>query len=211
MSNMHDILFRLAEVERKVANLISIGVIEEADHSRARVRIRFSQEHLSGWLPWLTRRAKGGEVSWDAPEIGERVMVISPAGVLEAGFVVPALYSQDNPAPINTADIIQRRHSDGAIEAHNRITSERSLVIPDGGLFRVAIGDMEFELGSSTARLSCSDIKLTGNRIELGADSILLKSDNLNLGDEGGESVARKDDPVANGKIVSGSDKVKSA
>lgn len=115
---MPDTEFRLAELERRLANIVRIGTVEEADYPNARVRVAIG-EILTAWLPWLTRRA-GGDRDWWAPEAGEQVVVLSPAGDLAQGVVLPSLYADAAPAPATSPDIRREIHGDGLVIEHDR-------------------------------------------------------------------------------------------
>lgn len=92
-----DIQPQLADLARRVANMIRTGRVAEVDHAGPRVRVQ-SGDLLTEWLPWQTRRA-GNTRTWDPPTVGEQVMILSPSGEPAAGVVMPALYCQDHSAP----------------------------------------------------------------------------------------------------------------
>ncbi|MES9873154.1 MAG: phage baseplate assembly protein V [Candidatus Sedimenticola sp. 6PFRAG7] len=112
--------FEMAELDRRIANLIRLGTVAEADYERAVVRVR-SGELLTNWLPWLTRRA-GNDRTWWAPEVGEQVVVLSPSGEIGQGVVLPALYQQAHPANGNSPDVMRVDFDDGACVEYNRKT-----------------------------------------------------------------------------------------
>ncbi len=85
------------ETGRRLHNLIRYGLVEEVQYSPPRCRVR-SGELLTDWLPWLTPRA-GQMRIWSPPETGEEVLLLSLDGNTETAFVLPALFSHDNPAP----------------------------------------------------------------------------------------------------------------
>lgn len=66
------------------------------------------------WLNWLTRRA-GRSRDWWAPSIGEQVLILSIGGELDTAFVLPSIYSDDNPAPSASADALHISFPDGAV------------------------------------------------------------------------------------------------
>ncbi len=70
---MLDHNFAIAELNRKLANIIRIGLIKEVDYEKARVRVKVG-EFLTDWLPWITARA-GEDRSWFAPNIDEQVVI----------------------------------------------------------------------------------------------------------------------------------------
>lgn len=110
--------FDFAELERRISNLIRVGTVVTADYGRALVRVR-CDDVTTDWLPWMTRRA-GADIDWWAPEVGEQVVVMSPSGLIEAAFVLPAMYSDSNPEPATSPDIHTVRYGNGDSVTHNR-------------------------------------------------------------------------------------------
>ena len=113
---------RLAELERRLANVLRLGTIVAVDYPAARASVRIG-ELLPVNLPFLSQRA-GPDSSWWAPEAGEQVMVLSPAGELEHGVVLPAIYSTAHPAPAASPDIFKQAFADGTTITNNRATNE---------------------------------------------------------------------------------------
>ncbi len=112
--------FRLTELERRLANLLRLGTIEQLDEATARVKVK-SGEMLTGWLPWLTRRA-GQDLDWWAPEPGEQVMLLSPSGDPAQGVVLPAIYQTAYPAPAISKSIYRKLFADGTVIEYDRTT-----------------------------------------------------------------------------------------
>lgn len=108
-----DIQTQLADLARRVANMIRTGRIAEVDHAGPRVRVQ-SGDLLTEWLPWQTHRA-GNTRTWNPPTVGEQVMILSPSGEPAAGMVIPALYCQDHPAPDASPNTHVIQFPDGAI------------------------------------------------------------------------------------------------
>ncbi len=128
--------FELAELARRLANLVRVGTIQEVDASTARVRVQYAETGggpvLTGWLPWITARA-GGDRSWWAPEVAEQVLLLAPSGELAQAVVLPALYRQAYPAPESDPDKQTRVYSDGAIVEYDRAAHYLRAVLPGGG------------------------------------------------------------------------------
>ncbi len=116
-----DLHLRVTELERRLENIVIIGTIIKADYDQALVRVE-SGDLKTGWLPWLTQRA-GGDRSWNAPEVGEQVVVFSPSGEPAQGVVLPALFQTASPAPAKSADITQTIFGDGLKISHDRSTN----------------------------------------------------------------------------------------
>ena len=54
-----------------------------------------------------TFSARAGKTrSWNAPSVGEQVLVLCLGGELDTGFVMPGIFSYDNPAPSAWADAL---------------------------------------------------------------------------------------------------------
>ena len=89
--------FAQNEIERRLANIAQMGVVEEVDYSNpptARVRIG---DFLTGPLRMASRRVGDAVESW-AYSVGEEVLVIATSGDLSQGVIVCALPNGANPA-----------------------------------------------------------------------------------------------------------------
>lgn len=118
MSTDTDIERRVAELERRLANLVRIGTVVQADYAAGKVRVE-CDTMTTDWLPWKTRRA-GGDIDWWAPEVGEQVEVIAPSGLMEGASVSPALYSDQRPEPDASPDRHVIRYANGDSIVHDR-------------------------------------------------------------------------------------------
>lgn len=141
-----------AEILRRIANLIRCGRVHEVRHARPpRVRVA-TGDLVTGWLPWVERRA-GTTRSWNPPTQGEQVVVLCPEGDLSAGIVMYGLESQDHPAPSDNPDEWVEDFPDGARITYNHVS---------GALTARGIKSGAVE-ASETLTLTCPDIKLDGN------------------------------------------------
>ncbi len=102
-----------SELARAVRNLIRIGVVVDVDVDEGRCRIQ-TGGNTTDWLNWLTCRA-GRSRTWWAPSIGEQVLVLALGGELDTAFVLPGIYSDDNPPPSVSADAFHVSFPDGAV------------------------------------------------------------------------------------------------
>jgi len=106
-------LENFSELARAVRDLIRIGVVSEIDTEQAFCRVQ-TGELMTDWLHWLTPRA-GAARTWWAPSVGEQVLILSLGGELDTAFVLPAIYSDDFPAPAVSAQAYHVQFSDGAV------------------------------------------------------------------------------------------------
>ncbi|MEQ9902831.1 phage baseplate assembly protein V [Pectobacterium aroidearum] len=111
----------LTEILRLLRNLNRVGVVTHVNTDDALCRVQ-TGEMTTGWLNWLTRRA-GRSRDWWAPSIGEQVLILSIGGELDTAFVLPGIYSDDNPAPSVSADAYHVSFPDGAIIEYEPATS----------------------------------------------------------------------------------------
>lgn len=111
----------LQELARLLRNMIRTGVIVDIDLSSGRCRVQ-TGGLVTQWLQWLTHRA-GHSRSWWAPSIGEQVLLLAVGGELDTAFVLPGIFSDDNPAPSASADALHVAFPDGAVVEYEPKTS----------------------------------------------------------------------------------------
>ena len=119
---------RVADLERRLANVTRPGTVVEADYAKARLRVKIGA-NTTAWLPWMTSRA-GGDRSWHAPEIGEQVLVLSPSGDMAQGYIVPSVFQNDFGAPANAETMHRTEYEDGAIVEYDRENHRLKAIIP---------------------------------------------------------------------------------
>lgn len=114
-------LANIQELARALRNMIRTGIIVETDLNAGRCRVQ-TGGMCTDWLQWLTHRA-GRSRTWWAPSVGEQVLILSVGGELDTAFVLPGIYSGDNPAPSASADALHIRFPDGAVIEYEPETS----------------------------------------------------------------------------------------
>ncbi|KHT33658.1 phage baseplate assembly protein V [Pectobacterium carotovorum] len=103
----------LTEIQRLLRNMNRVGVVTHVNTADALCRVQ-TGGMTTGWLNWLTRRA-GRSRDWWAPSIGEQVLILSIGGELDTAFVLPGIYSDNNPAPSASPDALHISFPDGAV------------------------------------------------------------------------------------------------
>ena len=114
-------LSTIQELARAIRNLIRSGVVTEVDTVQGLCRVQ-SGGIQTTWLNWLTTRA-GRSRTWWAPSVGEQVLLLAIGGELDTAFVLPGIFSDDNPAPSASADAWQVVFHDGAVIEYEPETS----------------------------------------------------------------------------------------
>ena len=91
-------LMAVADLDRRLANVVRYGTITEVDPTAARARVTFGGETASAWLHFSTSRAGGARV-WSPPVAGEQVVVFSPSGDTGTGIIMGSVPNDAFPAP----------------------------------------------------------------------------------------------------------------
>lgn len=94
----------IPEIERKLENIVRPGSIFAVDPATARCRVE-SGNLKTDWLPWLALRA-GSDRTWWPPSEGEQVVLLCPGGNPANGLVLLGLYSDENPAPSGSLQMV---------------------------------------------------------------------------------------------------------
>jgi len=111
---------QLSEILRLLRNLIRIGTVSAVKLDDGLCRVD-TGNNTTGWLHWLTARA-GKTRSWNAPSVGEQVLVLCLGGELDTGFVLPGIFSDVHPAPSASADALHWSFPDGAVIEYEPVT-----------------------------------------------------------------------------------------
>ncbi|GKS79077.1 MULTISPECIES: phage baseplate assembly protein V [unclassified Wolbachia] len=153
---MLDHSFAISELNRKVANIIRIGVVKEIDYEKAKVRVKIG-ELLTDFLPWITSRA-GEERSWLPPSINEQVVILSPLGELSLGVVLAGIYQQKYAAPENKKEINSVKFQDGTKFTYDKGKHHLEIEVVD---------KITLKAGESSIEMTKDSIKLKARRVDL--------------------------------------------
>ena len=109
------------ELARAIRNMVRTGTVVETDLAAGRCRVQ-TGGIITDWLQWLTQRA-GRSRTWWAPSVGEQVLILAVGGELDTAFVLPGIFSDENPAPSASADAWHVAFPDGAVIEYEPKTS----------------------------------------------------------------------------------------
>ncbi|MFA9486939.1 MULTISPECIES: phage baseplate assembly protein V [unclassified Moraxella] len=121
---MHDII-------RRLENLIRLGTVASVDHTDARCTVDCAGI-ITAPLPWITARA-GTDRTWDAPTVGEQVLIFAPSGEMMQAVVLTGIYHDKHPAPSNQPNIKTRHFEDGCTITYDTKTHALDVILPNGG------------------------------------------------------------------------------
>ncbi|OHU87841.1 MULTISPECIES: phage baseplate assembly protein V [Pseudoalteromonas] len=119
-----------SDMQSRLAKLISLGTVNEVDYETAKVRVKIG-DWLTTWLPWLTNQAFN-DMTWQAPEVGEQVVVLAPCGDLAQGVVLGSLYQNghnlesvaNDVGKEERVDVQRTKYQDGSLVEYNRKTHQ---------------------------------------------------------------------------------------
>ena len=148
--------FAISELQRKLANIVRIGLVKEIDYEKAKVRVQIG-EFLTDWLPWITNRA-GEDKTWLPLSIGEQVIVLSPLGELSLGIVLAGIYQQNYPAQESKKEISSLTFADRTKLLYDKENHHLEISVAD---------KITLKVGESKIEMTKNEIKLKANRIEL--------------------------------------------
>lgn len=121
----------IADLRRRLDNMIRPGTIYAVDHAKARCRVK-TGELLTQWLPWFAHRA-GALRDWNPPSLNEQCMVFSPSGEMGAGFVLVGVNSAAFPAPASSETEHVHAYADGTVIRYDRASHTLTAAIAQGG------------------------------------------------------------------------------
>lgn len=151
------VAMNITDLIRRLDNLIRLGTIVAVDHEAARCTVTSGGLTVPN-LPWLALRA-GSSSDWDPPTVGEQCILFSPSGEPAQGVALVGLYSQQRPAPSNSATVRRRTYPDGAVIDYDHASHTLSATLPDGGKAQLAAPGGVSILGNVviTGRVTVSD------------------------------------------------------
>jgi phage baseplate assembly protein V len=182
--------FAFSDLCRRVANLIRIGKIAEADGAQVKVQIG---KVKTNWLPIVSMA--GDTNVWIPITVGEQVAVVSPYGEMAQSFVIRSIHYNKYAAP-EKKDIISmqtksdvKAESDGKFEALFKngfeLKTDDTCIYVQGDNVKVKSGNAEITVTGD--KISCnsggSSIISEDNKITLnaGGSSITLSSSGVQL------------------------------
>lgn len=107
MIELADLMRRVAEIERRLANLVRHGTVEQLDAEKHLVRLRIGEgddrQPLIG--PWVPYGQIAGDLKVHTPPTkGQQMTLFNPAGDFRQAVALPLTWSDQNPAPSKSAD-----------------------------------------------------------------------------------------------------------
>jgi phage baseplate assembly protein V len=154
----------LSEVERRLANMVKIGVISAVDHDAKKIRVEAGGMN-SAWLPWPVEMGRNFR-RWRPLREGQQVIMVAPSGELAQAAVIGMLYSSSLDAPDSNPDLDLTLFDDSTRVQYDS-----------------AAHQLDVDLGSSSLAMNRDSITMTsnGSTIEMDAAGIRLNGARIDL------------------------------
>jgi phage baseplate assembly protein V len=182
--------FAFSDLCRRVANLIRIGKIAEADGAHVKVQIGKVQ---TNWLPIVSMA--GDTNIWIPITVGEQVAVVSPYGEMAQSFVIRSLHYNKYAAPENKDDISLKTKANVKAESEGKLEAlfKNGFELKSGDTY-IYVHENSAKVKHKDAEISVSDNKISCNSggssvisendriaLSVGNSSIILSSDGIRL------------------------------
>lgn len=133
---------QISDLKRQIENIVRVGSIAAVDHSAKPplVRVKLSDKATSDWRPYIEQRA-GDTGTWNPPTIGECVVLFSPGGLTEGGFVLTGLPTEGRPAPSDDPNKTVTKYPDGAVIEYDHEAHALKVTLPEGATADIDVPD----------------------------------------------------------------------
>lgn len=106
MRELADLARRVADLERRMANGVREGTVDQVDPAKKRVRLKLGGSDAEPFLsPWVPYSQQAGALKIHSPPSpGQQMTLISPAGDIRRGQAFPFTWSDAEPSPSDAGD-----------------------------------------------------------------------------------------------------------
>lgn len=147
---------RVADLERKHANLVRHGTVHEVDPAKGKVRMKLGQgadgtPFLSPWVPY--GQVAGGLKVHAPPTVGQQMTMFSPGGDFRQAVAMPMTWSDSNSSPSSKGDENVLTFGDVRIEIK-------------GGKVKISAPEIELVAGGHSQKLTGAGTTFTSGQIK---------------------------------------------
>lgn len=158
------------EHERRLNNVISIGIVDEVNHKDALCTVVI-EDNVTDWLPFGGMRM-GNVKIWNPPSVGEQVLVLSENGELDTAVVVSSFDYESNKQPSSNPNSVELHCKDGAKFVYDHSLHKLDVNLPS---------DSTTTVQSNTITVNSDDITFNSGTTTFNSDDITLNCKNYSL------------------------------
>ncbi|MEY4953701.1 MAG: hypothetical protein RL299_2125 [Pseudomonadota bacterium] len=154
MREIAEIAAKVAELERRMSQMIRSGTVDEVDAANGLVRLKIGSG-TGGDLrsPWVSYGQTGGALKAHIPPtVGQQMTLFSPSGGLDQAMALPMGFSDANPSPSGDGD-------------KNVITFGSATITLSGNGLTIAVGGV-------TLAVTSDGVEVTGGMVKHNAKNI---------------------------------------
>lgn len=155
----------MGDLARRVANMIRRGVVQAVKHGpQPQCRVEIG-DITTTWLPVFQSSSSANRADSNPIAVGDAVTVISEAGDLNNGRVIPGWNTGKMPVPEGSDSEHVTRYSDGTEIRYDRAAHALKIIIAEGGTYEIE--------GKGTLRgpVEITDTLTVKGKTELQADT----------------------------------------
>lgn len=166
----------LADIQRRLENLVAFGVITRVDHEGRRVRATISGRE-TGWLPYPADIG-ANFIRWKPLRAGTQVVLACPSGNPANAVIVQVLYSDALPPPDTSDGLDVIQWNDGttvsydSLKQHLFLRTPGSVGVEAGGDVRASAGQSVDISAATTARIAAQTVEIVASGGGSGAASM---------------------------------------
>lgn len=154
MREFAELMGRLAELERRMSQMIRGGTVDEVDAANGCVRLKIGSG-TGGDLrsPWISYSQTGGALKAHVPpSIGQQMTIFSPSGSFDQAIALPMGFSDANPSPSGAGD-------------QNVITFGSATITLTGDGLTIAVGGVTLAISGGGVAITGGDVTHNGKDI----------------------------------------------
>lgn len=158
------------ESERRINNIVNLGIVTDVNHDDSSCRVRIDGNETD-WLPFGGVRL-GNVKIWNPPSVGEQVMVVSENGELDTAVVTGSFDFDNHPMPSANPNSIEMHCKDGAVFSYDHSTHKLDIRLPN---------ESTTNIKSSTTNVLSDTVNFDCSRFNVACDSYAIDCSNYTL------------------------------
>ena len=154
MREFSELAGRIAELERRISQIIRSGTVDQVDAASGLVRLKIGSGATGELLsPWVSYGQTGGALKAHIPpSVGQQMTLMSPSGGFDQSIALPMGFSDANPSPSSAGD-------------QNVITFGSATITLNGSGLTIAVGGVSMAISSAGVAITGGSVTHNGKNI----------------------------------------------
>lgn len=156
MRELAELVLRVSELERRLANIFRHGTAEQVDPEKQLVRMRLGEDangqpFVGPWVPYA--QIAGALKVHTPPSQGQQLTMLNPTGDMRQAIAMPMTWSEANPSPSTKGD-------------EHVLTFGNVRIDLKGGSLKITVGGHSVEISGDGTVFSGAKIEHDGHLID---------------------------------------------